>query len=103
VQGSRDEEQRGLGYDQHQVWMVTVVVTLPNTLPCVLREEVGVVGKGSSSRLRYDATKWGAFRPAFCLPEGPSDAFIAPFCCSTKCLVLCGKFINHWNFFHKST
>src|SRR5215470_1535209 len=32
-----DEEQCGLYYDQHQVWRVTVVVTLPDTLPCVLR------------------------------------------------------------------
>ena len=39
----------GLYYDQHQVWMVTVVVTLPDTLPCVLRGEVGPMGKGSSS------------------------------------------------------
>jgi hypothetical protein len=47
--GSSDKEQRGLCYDQHQVWMVTVVVTLPDTLPCVLRGEVGPMGKGSSS------------------------------------------------------
>ena len=44
-----DEEQCGLYYDQHQVWRVTVVVTLPDTLPCVLRGEVGPMGKGSSS------------------------------------------------------
>ena len=47
--GGRDEEQRGLCYDQPHVWMVTVVVTLPETFPCVVREEVGPVGKGSSS------------------------------------------------------
>jgi hypothetical protein len=50
MQGDRDEEQRGLCYDQPQVWMVTVVVTLSDILPCVLRGEVGPVGKDSSSR-----------------------------------------------------
>jgi hypothetical protein len=44
-----DEEQRRLCYDQHQVWMVTVVMTLPETLPCVLRGEVGPAGKDSAS------------------------------------------------------
>jgi hypothetical protein len=29
--------RRGLCYDQHHVWIVTVVVTLPETLPYVLR------------------------------------------------------------------
>ena len=32
-----DEVWRGLCYDEHHVWMGTVVVTLPETLPCVLR------------------------------------------------------------------
>ena len=31
------ETRRGLCYDQHHVWLVTVVVTLPDTRPCVLR------------------------------------------------------------------
>ena len=34
--GGRDEERRGLCYDQHRVW--TVTVNLPNKLPCVLWE-----------------------------------------------------------------
>jgi hypothetical protein len=29
--------RRELCYDQHQVWMATVVVTLPDTLPRILR------------------------------------------------------------------
>ena len=41
-----DEEQCGLYYDQHHVWMVTVVVTLPDTLPCVLRGGSGTEGQG---------------------------------------------------------
>jgi hypothetical protein len=41
-----DEEQCGLYYDQHQVWRVTVVVTLPDTLPCVLRGGSGTDGQG---------------------------------------------------------
>ena len=44
-----DEAQRGLCYDQHHGWMVTVVVTLPETRPCGLRGDVGPVGKGSAS------------------------------------------------------
>src|SRR5262245_56427025 len=31
-----DEARRRLCYDQHHVWMVTVGVTLPETLPCIL-------------------------------------------------------------------
>ena len=42
----RDEERRGLCYDQHQVWMVTVVVTLPETVPCVLRGGSETGGQG---------------------------------------------------------
>ena len=30
----------------HQVWMVTIVVTLPETLPCVLRGGNGTDGQG---------------------------------------------------------
>ena len=41
-----DEEQCGLYYNQHQVWMVTIVVTLPETLPCVLRGGSGTDGQG---------------------------------------------------------
>src|SRR5262249_45565396 len=44
--GGRAEERRELCYDQHQVWMVTVVVTLPDTLPCVLRGGSGTGGQG---------------------------------------------------------
>ncbi len=44
-----DEERRRLCYDQHHVWMVTVVVTLPDILPCVLRGEVGPMGKNRVS------------------------------------------------------
>src|SRR5215467_14512046 len=44
-----DEEPRGLYYDQRPVGRVTVVVTLPETLPCVLRGAVGPMGQGSSS------------------------------------------------------
>jgi hypothetical protein len=47
--GGSDETRRGLCYDQHHVWKVIVVGTLPETLPCVLRGEVGPMGKGSSS------------------------------------------------------
>src|SRR5262249_13177309 len=43
------EEQRRLCYDQHHVWMVTVIVTLSDILPCVLRGAVGPVDKDSSS------------------------------------------------------
>jgi hypothetical protein len=49
LQGGRDEEQRGLCYDQRAVWMVRVVVTLPETLPCVSKGDVGPVDKGRSS------------------------------------------------------
>ena len=34
---SSDEERRGLCYDKPHVWAVTRTVTLPETLPCVLR------------------------------------------------------------------
>jgi hypothetical protein len=37
--GGSNEARCGLCYDQHQVWRVTVVMTLPDTLPCVLRGE----------------------------------------------------------------
>jgi hypothetical protein len=33
----RAEERRELCYDQRHVWTVAVVVTIPDTLPCVLR------------------------------------------------------------------
>src|SRR5262249_16171848 len=33
----RDAERCGLCYDAHHLWRVTVVVTLPETRPCVLR------------------------------------------------------------------
>jgi hypothetical protein len=64
MQGDRDEEQRGLCYDQPQVWLVTVVVTLSDILPCVLRGEVGPVGKDSSSPelWRYIQRYWSARR-----------------------------------------
>jgi hypothetical protein len=38
-----------LCYYKHHRWMVTVVVTLPDILPCVLRAGMGPLGKGSSS------------------------------------------------------
>ena len=41
-----DEEWRGLCYDEHHAWMVTVVVTLPETRPCVLQEGSGPGGQG---------------------------------------------------------
>ena len=44
--GGSDEVRRGLCYDQHHVWKVTVVVTLPDTLPCVLRGRSGTDGQG---------------------------------------------------------
>src|SRR5262245_31136232 len=37
--GGSNVARCGLCYDQHQVWRVTVVVTLPETLPYVLRGE----------------------------------------------------------------
>jgi hypothetical protein len=46
---TRSRPSGGLCYDQHQVWTVTVAVTLPETLPCVLRGGGGSVGKGNSS------------------------------------------------------
>jgi hypothetical protein len=45
----------------------------------------GQVG-GAHFAFRCDVTKWGAFRPAFCRQEELSDAFITPFCRSTKCI-----------------
>jgi len=33
----RDEQRRGLCYDTHHVWAVTVTVTIPDKLLCVLR------------------------------------------------------------------
>src|SRR5215510_9700726 len=60
--------------------------TLPRNWPRPSEGQFfGQVG-GAHFALRCDATKWGAFRPAFCWQEGLSDAFIAPFCCSTKCM-----------------
>jgi hypothetical protein len=47
--GGSDEVRRGLCYDEHHGWMVTVVVMLPETRPCVVRDGVGVVDKGRSS------------------------------------------------------
>src|SRR5262245_31481697 len=44
-----DEVRCGLCYDAHHLWRVTVVVTLPDTRPCVLRRDVGPVGKDSAS------------------------------------------------------
>jgi hypothetical protein len=35
--GGSDEQRRGLCYDQHHVWAVTVTVTIPEKLLCVLR------------------------------------------------------------------
>jgi hypothetical protein len=40
---------RSLCYYKHHKWMVTVLVTLPDILPCVLRAGMGPLGKGSSS------------------------------------------------------
>src|SRR5215475_12641707 len=40
---------RGLCYDEHHVWMGTVVLPLPDRLPYVLRGDVGPVGKDNSS------------------------------------------------------
>jgi hypothetical protein len=45
----RDEARRRLCYDQQHGWMVTVVVTLPDILPCVLRAAMGPLGKGCSA------------------------------------------------------
>jgi hypothetical protein len=39
------EARRGLCYDEHHVWIVTVVVALPETRPCVLRGDVRAVDK----------------------------------------------------------
>src|SRR5262249_39686586 len=47
--GGTDETRRGLCYDRHHVWMVTVGVALPATRPCVLRGDVGAVDKDSAS------------------------------------------------------
>ena len=47
--GGSDEAQRGLCYDQHRVWMVTVVATVPAILLCVLRGGVRPVGQDSAS------------------------------------------------------
>src|SRR5262249_27101927 len=44
-----DEARRGLCYDEHHIWRGTVVVTLPETLPCVLKGEVGPMGKDRAS------------------------------------------------------
>jgi hypothetical protein len=44
-----DEVRRGLCYDAHHGWVVTVVVTLPKTCLCVLRGEVGPGGQDSAS------------------------------------------------------
>jgi hypothetical protein len=35
--GGSDEARRGLCYDKHHVLAVTVTVTIPDQLPCVLR------------------------------------------------------------------
>jgi hypothetical protein len=43
-----DEERRGLCYDQHHVEAVTGTVTLPEKLPCGLRE--GFMGKCAFER-----------------------------------------------------
>src|SRR4029453_6236490 len=40
---------RSLCYYKHYGWMGTVVVTLPDILPCVLRAGMGPLGKGRSS------------------------------------------------------
>ena len=45
---------------------------------------------------RCDATKWGVFRHVFCRLEGPSDTFIAPFCCSAKCRGHVWRTHNPW-------
>ena len=48
----RDKQQRGLCYDEHHVWRVTVVVTLPG----VLRGGVGPVGKDHASSALWRPT-----------------------------------------------
>jgi len=62
-----DEVRRGLCYDEHHIWRVTVVVTLPDILPCVLRGEVGPMSKDSSSpALRRNIKRYWSSRRLCC-------------------------------------
>ena len=61
--GGSDEMRRGLCYDEHHIWRVMVVVTRPETRPCVFRGEVGPVGKDRSSpALWRHSQRYGLWR-----------------------------------------